>query len=176
MCKGRPEGAIWIKLLQRNTRCYTLFYGFRTTTAISHRVNSKNINQRRNIRTWKKIKWQNIQLGGLLTIEVWRGRAASIADPPPGSRHAPALAPHNHCGGNIDPLISSVGQNNNNAHSTLWTHLWMCDGSFWMAGQTLDNWRQVSAGSRPGSWELASSRPIAPQLPALRSSGTEKKP
>lgn len=125
MCKGRPEGAIWIKLLQRNTRCYTLFYGFRTTTAISHRVNSKNINQRRNIRTWK---WQNSQVGEVY-LRLKFGCAAGLPalltlllgpDTPPPSPHTITVVAI------LTPWFSSVCQNNNPAHSTLCTHLWMC--------------------------------------------------
>ena len=50
----------------------------------------------------------------------------------------------------LTPWIASVVTIITISLSTLHTSQ-MRGGSFRMAGQTLDNWRQVSAGSRPGS-------------------------
>mgnify|MGYP007045444200 CR=1 FL=1 len=134
MCKGRPEGAIWIKLLQHNTRCYTLFYGFRTTTAISHRVNSKHSNQKRKIctkiqkrRVYLRLKFGVAGLPALLTLLLG-------PDTPPPSPHTITVVAILTLGlPRLVTMITTLTQ-----HSA---HILDCGGSFSIAGQTVANWR-----------------------------------
>ena len=121
-----------------------MFYGFRTTTAISHRVNSEHINQKRKIctkiqkrRVYLRLKFGFAGLPALLTLLLG-------PDTPPPSPHTITVVAILTLGlPRLVTMITTLTQ-----HSA---HILDCGGSFSIAGQTVANWRHVSAGSRPGS-------------------------